>query len=488
MTDTPDTSPSPLKRKGVFEDGGNKRPKNIDDLLSAMERLEKHLELLEQIPNFNTSSFPVIQGVMADIRSENYNDLQPKILSRSFEKPEWSENLGSSDIKRYDVTIRMANSRLSDVLKLFTSIFEARLTPPPPSEYARASVWKEWQTKEQAILCLRPPRQLGLPLSVLHDVFRKFQLQVDDPLSQTNKGASFLEAAYSLCNAMGFNFRDVNQRSQAFEQSVQPILKYWSPEYPVSASAELYGDQVYTWPRQEGVLTVIREGKTELGEGHDAYMKASRAYQVYVTSLREKKSPLLDQGAPTFLLAIQEPMFLLSGGFYDGKSIIVEPLAHPCMMLYDHSGRRQDDLARQLFASRNGITTIVSLGSKEQLTSLFAPATPRIYQSFIDSSGEEQRLTFVAPLDGTLMFLAKTTKTPEVLVKLVRGEYGETVHRVLADCGLAPTLHATMRIEGALTAIVMEYLQPLSTGGSSRWSTLYDLEKYEDVEPYKEII
>ncbi|KAG8994888.1 hypothetical protein FRB94_009603 [Tulasnella sp. JGI-2019a] len=87
------------------------------------------------------------------------------------------------------------------------------------------------------------------------------------------------------------------------------------------------------------------------------------------------------------------------------------------------------------------------------------------------------------------MFRAKTTKSAsEVLVKFVVGEYGETVHRVLADRGFAPTLYATKRVEGAPTAIVMEFLQPLSTGGSSGWSTLYDLAKYEDMEPYEEII
>ncbi|KAG8994887.1 hypothetical protein FRB94_009602 [Tulasnella sp. JGI-2019a] len=334
MTDTPDTSPPSLKRKGDFEDDANKLPGNIDNLLRAMECLERHLELLERIPNFDAPALLVIRGTMEDIRSENYSDLQLETLSQPLEILQWSENL--KHIERYDAVMRRTHSLLSDVLKHFTPIFEAGLTPPPPSEYARASVWKEWQSKEQAILCLRPPRQHGLPLPILHDAFREFRLRVNNPVPQTTEGALFLEAAFSLSGVMGFNFKNANQRSRAFEECVEPVFPNWSPRYCASASAELYGD---AWPNEKGVLAVIREGKTELGEGNDAHMKASRAYQVYVTSHGDKQSPLLDHGAPTFLLNIQGPMLLVSGGFYDGKLIIVEPLAHPCMMLFDNSGQ-----------------------------------------------------------------------------------------------------------------------------------------------------
>lgn len=48
------------------------------------------------------------------------------------------------------------------------------------------------------------------------------------------------------------------------------------------------------------------------------------------------------------------PMLLVSGGFYDGKSAIVEPLTHSCMMLRDDSFNREEYLARQLLALKHG--------------------------------------------------------------------------------------------------------------------------------------
>ena len=52
-------------------------------------------------------------------------------------------------------------------------------------------------------------------------------------------------------------------------------------------------------------------------------------------------------------------MLLVCGGFYDGESAIVEPLADPCMMLPDCMYKRQQHLARQLFALQQGIATVV---------------------------------------------------------------------------------------------------------------------------------
>ena len=45
--------------------------------------------------------------------------------------------------------------------------------------------------------------------------------------------------------------------------------------------------------------------------------------------------------------------------------------------------------------------------------------------------------------------------------------YSEEVHRALADEGLAPLLHGMALVEGAPSALIMEYLDP-----SSGWTTL----------------
>jgi hypothetical protein len=57
-------------------------------------------------------------------------------------------------------------------------------------------------------------------------------------------------------------------------------------------------------------------------------------------------------------ISVLGPTLLVSGGFYDGKSTIVEPLVHFGMMLHDLLYERQEDLARLLLALKQGIDTI----------------------------------------------------------------------------------------------------------------------------------
>ena len=107
------------------------------------------------------------------------------------------------------------------------------------------------------------------------------------------------------------------------------------------------------------------------------------------------------------------------------------------------------------------------------------PGTPRVYSTYLDSSRKSVDLEFIQLLgpsslplhpNPTLLFLAKTPADSKssLLVKLVAPEcYSETVHRLLADNGLAPSLHGIICVAGAPSAIVMEYLDK-----NSGWMTL----------------
>ena len=109
---------------------------------------------------------------------------------------------------------------------------------------------------------------------------------------------------------------------------------------------------------------------------------------------------------------------------------------------------------------------------------------PRVYSTYRSSSGKHVALEFVKPLgpsplyrnpNPTLLFLGKSPDHSEssVLIKLVAPKcYGEAVHRMLAEKGLAPLLHGTACVAGAPSAIVMEYLD-----ASSQWMTLQDYVK-----------
>jgi hypothetical protein len=171
--------------------------------------------------------------------------------------------------------------------------------------YARPSTWSKWQEKETAILCLRPGKKRGLPLSVLHDVFRQFQLEVAKPLSTTPPPADALEAAFLLCETMGDHFADETKRGCAFENCIKKLLSLeWRHEHRIIPSSEGCSASIDGCYMDGGVLCIIREDKIEAGEAHDAYMQAARGFQMYVSQLRDNGSPLLERGAPTFILLL----------------------------------------------------------------------------------------------------------------------------------------------------------------------------------------
>jgi len=72
------------------------------------------------------------------------------------------------------------------------------------------------------------------------------------------------------------------------------------------------------------------------------------------------------------------------------------------------------------------------------------------------------------------MFLAALENGLKCLVKLVYGRYGSEVHHLLAGHGLAPTLFGIQTMDGAPSAIAMEFLK-LHSPGSEGWATLYSL-------------
>src|SRR5258706_5821648 len=103
-------------------------------------------------------------------------------------------------------------------------------------------------------------------------------------------------------------------------------------------------------------------------------------------------------------------------------------------------------------------------------TKLSPPGMPRVYLTYLNSSGINVDVEFIKLLGPSslhlhpnpiLLFLAKNPADSEssLLIKLVAPEcYNETVHHMLADKGLAPLLHGIVCVAGAPSAIMMEYL------------------------------
>jgi hypothetical protein len=97
---------------------------------------------------------------------------------------------------------------------------------------------------------------------------------------------------------------------------------------------------------------------------------------------------------------------------------------------------------------------------------------PRVFPSFRDAQDKEHALTFQGRLSSDkLLFEALDEHSRELCVKIVYRPYGEDVHRLLSDEGMAPELLGVPRIDGGPTMIVMEMLD-------DAWETLYDFARF----------
>ncbi|KAL0948195.1 hypothetical protein HGRIS_010803 [Hohenbuehelia grisea] len=271
---------------------------------------------------------------------------------------------------------------------------------------------------------------------------------------------------------MGDAFADESARSQKFDWCTYELFGHWQSQHHLAPQSEACSGYVNrTLESTARTIITFREDKRDIGDGGEVSMQVARDYDMY----RQGCDTI--GGAPAFLICVLGPILIVSGGFYDGSNTLVEPLTRPCYMLADEIGRRQQDLARVLYALHCGIQSLnVPRPSHELQT--FPPSTPRVYLDCTPAEGQESlgslkdfepslcahRLIFSAKL-------ARPSSEPErVFVKLVTRPYGEKVHKLLARRGYAPQLYGRKVLDGVPTAYVMEHL------GSS-WVSLYELSK-----------
>ncbi|KAG9044245.1 hypothetical protein FS837_008564 [Tulasnella sp. UAMH 9824] len=382
-------------------------------------------------------------------------------------------------------SINLTNNTIQELAKLYRRQVELETTMPPPSSFAKHTVWVHWQTKEDAILCFRPNDKKGIPLCVLNDVFREFQLRATAPLPLTADAAKAMNAAYNLCYTMPDSFATEDGRSKAFDICLEPIFQrgLWRKQVPIMPDEEVHGAQVDRIYALDGVTLIIREDNVEPGTGHDVYMQVVRDYQLFVKESREQNSGFFEQGAPVFLLCLLGPILLICGGFHDGQSTIVEPLAEPCLLFDDLLHNRQEVLARQLLALKKAVD---ALGDRRHVHKIHPAGVPRVYTTYITEDGPERNLTFSRPLESSpprsLLFEVATDDprdpSTEKLVKIAR-KYGAEVHRLLAKSHFAPMLYGHGSLEGAPTAYVMELLRS-PANEKPGWVTLWEFFKSKE--------
>ncbi|KAG8912542.1 hypothetical protein FRC00_004298, partial [Tulasnella sp. 408] len=184
------------------------------------------------------------------------------------------------------LSIEMVKAGIEELSKLYRHQVELKEPIPPPSSYAKNTVWVEWQEKANAILCFRPDGKQGLPLCVLDDVFREFQQQATAPLPSTPDARRALNAAFNLCYTMPNHFATEADRSEMFDTCLDPILPHqsWRKGVHIRGKTEHLGGHVGRIYEQDGLACILREDKVETGTGDDVYMQVSRSYQLYVES------------------------------------------------------------------------------------------------------------------------------------------------------------------------------------------------------------
>ena len=181
---------------------------------------------------------------------------------------------------------------------------------PAPSDFGKLSVWPEVQERAP-ILCLRPPDARGLPLTTLHDVFCRFQLETSTPLPTTAETVAVQIAASELCARMGEAFGNESSRGKTFDECVNGVLGSGEADFNLQPDpVGCYGiiDQCI---REANIPIALREDKLELGlGGPDVYMKIARCYDLLVRVITNNSTKdanannFLTHGVPCFLICL----------------------------------------------------------------------------------------------------------------------------------------------------------------------------------------
>jgi hypothetical protein len=169
---------------------------------------------------------------------------------------------------------------------------------PPPSAFGKD--WTEAQNGPNAILCLRPPENQGLPLVTLHEAFLFFVNESKEPLPTTEVDA--LKAAVRLCTAMAKHYNSEAERRDAYNSALHPFIsrESWLPEMG-------FGEKPGMTGRLDGALmgySLLREDQGEVGSKGDPYMKIACGFQAFVMWKQSQNSVHGKPGVAKFLLVV----------------------------------------------------------------------------------------------------------------------------------------------------------------------------------------
>ena len=362
---------------------------------------------------------------------------------------------------------------------------------------------------------MRPVKCRGLPSFLLHPVFAKYLSLSKAALPATREARSAVRVARELCDTMGNAFGNENDRRDAFFHAIRPLFSGWATAKGVSARGAIVSTRKDMTISSKGTSMVLIEIKN--GKDGDAYMQASRGYEVVTEELakNKNKSNFVARGAPTFICCLSgqsrftlnrncitdivhaDEELRIAGAFKDGEQTVVEPLSYS--LLYPDSLRdgRMMQVAQTLFAlssclediateiSRYGISSLaVTVSFVLKLPRLDPPPVcasgcPRVFSEIRNpATDQNETLEFTRPrkdlwstnngtVDHLNLIYEANFAGQKVLAKVVPCSYGKNVHTHLAAKNMAPQLYRTSDLHDLVSVVVMELL-------TDDWTTLFN--------------
>ncbi|PVF96185.1 hypothetical protein CPB86DRAFT_816556 [Serendipita vermifera] len=372
--------------------------------------------------------------------------------------------------------IQKARDQLPDIK-------DTLLRKPPPSEYAIARNWADLQQLPNPMLCMRPVECRGLPIFLLHSVFAQYCSLSKKMLPATREAGIALQVARTLCNTMGNYFDGESPRRTAFIQAIEPLFSRWMTINEATAQGIKASTRTDAsiLEKEKGVVMVLTEIKNGKVTG-DAYMQASRGYEINTETLKEKHRDFLACGAPTFICCLEDEELRIAGAFKDGEQVVVEALSYDLMSPDSREDGRTIQLAQHLFALYSCLETLVEEIAEPVLPLTNAPGCPRVFSEVRNTETDQNeqlqfkklRKDFWQTTSGTIDYLNLIFDAnlggKNVLAKVVLRPYGKDVHAHLAAQHMAPRLYGTGDVQGIASVVVMQLLE-------DGWITLFDYRK-----------
>lgn len=317
-------------------------------------------------------------------------------------------------------------------------------------------------------MCSRPV-DTPIPLPIIHPIFGQFQDALSTPPSRRayTAAASIMEAASRLCLSSEADLTTALNKALETLFNVS-VVSLEIPRPDRTANVKTDGS-IYLSHHRLVVLNIEVKVQGGLPALQNLDYSLLMGPMVGKDGLiyRLKHVAEAQPSAPFFLLDVYGATIIeVRGGAFAANCLLVDSLAAASMLgsLADAPLHKLasvmhalDICVRSLYASYSAIES----GRSERVL-----VPPRPLASFVRRVElDDVEYECYEQVGQYRVFLARAVgqggvvPPPPVVIKFVRGVYGEAAHRHVAAAGYAPPLHGVVPLEGGWNAVVMGYLE-----------------------------